>query len=367
MNTPTLPQSQVVEETAAIWGTGLHPAGCPACQRVYLVEDSRLDKPCPLCARAKLQAQPALFRPEAPELMWPFRYEINQLRPRLEKFVSEVWLRSDDFDIGNLLQRAAPIYWPVWLVDADVVGDWQAEAGFDYQVKSSQESYGKGGWSTREVVEGRIRWEPRAGQIRRRYDNIAAPALSEQNRLLKLTGPYKYDQAHPYQPEQLRGALLRVPDLPPESAWPLAQAQLDEAAGEECRQAAGAQHIRNFLLRADYESLHWTQQLLPVYVTWYRDDDGNPRMVYINGQNGTIGGTRLASQKKGWKLAGVVLLVAALIFLAALFFGLVGVFFPASMLLAGLLGVLSMLVACLAIVPAVWPWQWNRGNAAGIK
>ena len=362
MSIPTLPKSQVIEEAASLWGASLEPAGCPACRHVYLVEAARLGQTCPNCAGGKLLAQPALLRPEAPELLTPFRYKLSNLRPGLEKFVNEVWLRSEDFNAEKLLQRAATVYWPMWLLDGEVVGNWQAEAGFDYQVKSSQESYGDTGWKTREVVEQRIRWEPRAGQIRRHYDNVAAPAISEQKRLLTLTGPYQHSPAQAYQPEQVKGALLRVPDLPPESAWPLAQGQLDEAAAAECQQASGAQHIRNFRLRADYESLHWTQQLLPLYVTWYTDDDGKPHTLYLNGQSGTIGGIRLASQKKGWKLAGVILAIAAVIFLAALFFAAIGTLFPPSMILGGVLVVAAMLIACAAIIPAAWPWQWNRSQ-----
>jgi hypothetical protein len=362
MNTPTLPQSEIIEETSAIWGTSLHPAGCAACQRVYLVDSARIGQPCPLCGRAKLQAQPALLRPEAPELLAPFRYQPAELRPRLEKFVKDVWLRGDDFDTDRLLQRITPIYWPVWLLDGDVVGEWQAEAGFDYQVKSSQESFGNGKWSTRELVEQRIRWEPRAGQIRRHYDNVKVPAISEQQRLTSTIGSCQFDQAGAYQPGQLQNAILRVPDLPPASAWPLAQSRLDEAAAGECQQASGAQHIRNFQLRADYQTLHWTQLLLPLYVSWYTDDEGNPRVLYFNGQSGAIGGTRLASQKKGWKVAGMILIIAAVFFLAALALAAVGLIFPPSMILGGVLGVLAMLIACGAIIPAVWPWQWNRGQ-----
>ena len=148
-----------------------------------------------------------------------------------------------------------------------------------------------------------------------------------------------------------------LPDLPPENAWPLARPQLDEAAADECQQAAGAQHIRNFGLRAGYKSLRWTQLLLPLYVTRYTDDDGNPRILYLNGQSGAIGGARLASQKKGWKIAGIIFAVAAVVFLAALFFGLVGLLFPPSLILGGALGILAMVIACAAIIPAAWPWQ----------
>lgn len=363
MNTPSLPQSQILEETAATWGAALHPMGCPACKRAYLGEEAWTGQTCPLCARARLQPQPVLLRPEAPELLTPFHYKLSDVRPSLERFVNEVWLRNDDFNTDKLLQRTVPIYWPAWLVDSEVIGDWQAEAGFDYQVKSSQETYAKGGWSTRELVEQRIRWEPRLGQIRRFYNNVVSPALSEQKRLLKSTGSYRFDQAAAYQPEQTKGTLLWVPDLPPESAWPLAQTQLEEATANECQQACGAQHIRNFRLRAEYESLRWTQQLLPLFTTWYTDDEGNHHILYINGQNGMTGGVRLASQKKGWKLAGTILLAAALVLVTAIIFAILGLLFPPSMALGGFLGMIAMIIACIAIIPAVWPWQWNRSQA----
>jgi hypothetical protein len=32
------------------------------------------------------------------------------------------------------------------------------------------------------------------------------------------------------------------------------------------------------------------------------------------------------------------------------------------MVLAGLAGIAAMVVACGAIIPAAWPWQWNRGQ-----
>lgn len=362
MSQPTYPSSDVVEAATSVWGASLQPAGCATCKQVFLVESARLGQPCPGCARGKLQPQPVLLRPEAPELLAPFKQSLNSLRPSLDRWVSEVWLRSDDFQTDQLIQRAVPVYWPMWLVDSDVAGNWQAEAGFDYQVKSSQESYGNNGWQTRDVVETRARWEPRAGQMTRHYDNIITPALSDQKQLLQRTGKYQREQATRYQPEQIRGAAVRVPDLSPENAWSLAQGHLHEAAADECRQAAGAQQIRNFSLRASYEPLHWTQMLLPMYVTWYTDDDGRPQLLYLNGQSGVIGGRRLASQRKGWQMAGAVLVAAAVLFLMALCLAGIGLLFAPLVLLGILAGIAALLVACGAIFPAAWPWQWNRNQ-----
>jgi len=360
MNAPAFPSTQVIESSTTLWGAALQPAGCPQCRQAHLVEAPRLGQPCPNCARGQLASQPASLRPEPPELLAPFQKSRQDAHQALATFAGEVWIRPDDMDADKMLQRAVPVYWPMWLVDSDMAGSWQAEAGFDYQVKSSQESYTGSGWSTRDVVETRIRWEPRLGQVNRHYDNVAVPATTDHKQLAGQVGAFQLARAGAYDPGQVTGAALRVPDLPPESAWPLAQTNLDKAAGDECRQAAGAQHFRNFSLRASYENLHWTQLLLPLYATYYTDDNGQRHPVYINGQTGAIGGLRLASQRKGWRWAGIILAVAAAVFVLALLISSLGLVFPPAAIVGVIVGIVAVAMACAAIVPAAWPWQWNR-------
>ncbi len=347
-----------------LWGLPLQVAGCLKCKQAFLVEASKIGQVCPNCAQGRLDPQPALLRKEPPELFVPFQVERNRLLPIFSAFTKPVWLHPDDFSAERLLQRAVPVFWPMWLVDSDLEGDWQAEAGYDYQVKSSQESYSGSGWQTRERIETRIRWEPRLGQLRRHYNNMAAPALSEQKRMLELTGSYNLQVAQNYQPEQLKalvqGGALQVPDLNPQSAWPVAQEKLNNAAGDECRQAAGAQHIRNFRIRTRYENLCWTQLLLPLYTSYYLDDEGKPHTVVINAQNGKIGGRRLASQKKGWLYAGIVAGAGLLLFLFGILLTALTFVFPPASILGVILIVIGLLVALGAIIPAAWPWQWNR-------
>lgn len=356
------PSSEIIEETQELWGAHLLPVGCPICRQTFLAEAARLGQPCPHCARGNLEAQPARLRPEPPELVLPFARRPADLRGALEAFVKPVWLRPDDLNADPLLKRLTPVFTPMWLVDSDVVGEWRAEVGFDYQVKSSQDSYAGGGWQTREVVETRIRWEPRLGQIQRRYHNVAVAALSDQKRLAPLTGQYPLHKAQAYEAAAVKGAVLRVPDLPPESAWPFAQSQIEQLAAQDCATAAGGQHTRSVHLRVNYDSLHWTLLLLPLYVTYYTGDDGQPQPIFINGQTGQIGGRRLASQRKGWMYAGIVGAAAAAALVLGLIVSAFGALFPPVLILGGLMVIAGFAIGAGALVPALWPWQWNRGQ-----
>jgi hypothetical protein len=354
------PSTQITESVEELWGIPLQPAGCRKCGQAHLVDASRLGQVCPNCANGKLEAQPARLRAEPPELLVPYRKTQAEFRLVLENFTRPVWLAVDDFTIEKLLQRAMPIYWPMWLVDSNVFGAWQAEVGFDYQVKSSQESYIGNGWQTREVIETRQRWEPRAGQIARHYDNIHVPALTDHARLVGLVGEYQLNQAVPYDTAKLRKSILRIPDLLPESAWPQAQANLDRAAAAECQKAAAVKYIRNFSVKADYQEQHWTQLLLPMLVSYYTDDDGKAHPVFINGQSGVVGGVRLASQRKGWKWAGITAGIAAQVLMISLLLLAAGAVIPPLLAVGGVGAFIAIVLVFAAIVPAVWPWWWNR-------
>jgi hypothetical protein len=369
MNPAGIPQVSPVESLEALWGRSLRPTGCPKCGQAHLVQEERLNQLCPNCFSSVSAPQPALLRSEPPELVLPFSIDRRQLEAILIRFTQGVWLHGDDFTPQKLLERAVPVYWPMWLVDGEIEGDWRAEAGFDYQVKSSQESYQSGRWQTHPVVENRIRWEPRLGQLRRRFDNIVTPAASNHGALWSLAGGYQTVKAISYDPGSLNTdfgpAVLRVPDLQPESAWPMAETAFKKAAGEDCRKAAGAQHVRSFAIHAEYDDLHWTQLLLPLVMTYYTDDEGKAQPVYINGSTGTAGGLRLASQRKGWKWAGILAGVGAATLLLGLLITALGMLFPPAAVVGVVVAAAGLLTAALAVFPSAWPWQWNRRQQEG--
>ena len=140
----------------------------------------------------------------------------------------------------------------------------------------------------------------------------------------------------------------------------MAQPLVNRKVAEICERAAGAQHFRNFSIKASYAQLQWTQLLLPLYTTYYTDDEGRPHVVTVNGETGYIHGLRLASRKKGLRIAGILVGIAGGLLLLALLGFLLITVFPAISLVAALFAVLGFGFGIAAIFPAVWPAQWNR-------
>lgn len=355
-----MPSEEIIAADQTLWQTDRQPTGCSRCQRIYLVAPDYIGTTCPLCRRGELEAQPAYIRRSEPEQILPFRIPRQDLLAAYQRFVSGVWIKPEEFNPETLLKNTRPVFWPLWMVDSDTSGHWQMEAGFDYQVESAKEVYKGGSWQSQTQIENRVRWELRTGTINTHVDNVTTPALEEHENRRQMTGTYQLEQGTNFDPALLGGAFLELPDVPPEAAWPLAQPGFDKALAIICQRAAGAQHFREFSVKAQFGNQNWTEFFLPMYTTHYSDDEGQPQVLVVNGQTGAIRGPRLASPQRGAHIAKIIGAVAGGLFLLALLGLLLTVVFPPAALIAGLVGLLGLLGGIFAIITAVWPRQWNR-------
>jgi hypothetical protein len=354
------PAVELIDEGQTLWHTDRGPAGCVHCHRVYLVPPDQRGTTCPICRKGGLEAQPVIMRPAKPEQVLPFQVTKQDLLPIYQQFVAGLWIKPVDFNPETLLKNTRPIFWPLWLVDSDINGGWQMEAGFDYQVESSKEVFADGGWQSRKKMENQVRWELRVGALTTHLDNVVTPALEEHENRQAMTGKYRLDQGANFDPYLLGGALLELPDIPPENAWPLARPHFNQTLAEICRKAAGAQHFRNFSIKADFINQNWTEFFLPMYTTHYTDDEGNPQVLVVNGQTGAIQGPRLASLQRGSHFAGIITAVAGGLFLLSLIALLLTLVFSWAWIFVGFFSVLGFGTVIFAILTAVWPGQWNR-------
>lgn len=360
---PARPEAADGPTIARLWGRELRPNGCAHCGSTHLVAG---DEPvlCPSCAQAQLEAQPARVRTAPPELVVPFGVAPDALASQLRAWVGKVRLRPDDLTADKIAARLQRAYIPMWLVDGTVRASWEAELGFDYEVATAQEAFHDGAWQSRKITETRIRWEPRAGTLQRRYDNRRVPALADHASVLERLGAFDFERAVAYEPEMLAAAAVQLPDMPPEEVWHLAEPVFARAAAGDCASAGGAQHIRDFKLDAEYAELEWTQLLLPVYAAYYRDDEGNAIPVVINGQSGRLYGALRASMRRAWRWSAAIGAVAALLFVVGAFLALLAAFVPPALAAGAVLVAASLAVGVAAAGPVIYAARWNARNRA---
>jgi hypothetical protein len=344
----------------SIWKLDLTFVVCPSCNRAFLLSVSKDEQLCPQCLQDNLQPFSAPFRPEPPELVIPIAIKGSELYSRLTVFCAGLWFPPSDFIPQNLLKRAIPVFFPMWLVDATCQGEWQAEAGFEYQVQSSKEYYREGAWQSQSVHETRIKWQTRLGQITRRYQNIAVKAVEDHNKLIGVLGDYSFSNSVPYNPTEINQSFIRSPDILPDQSWPDAEMRLRTLIQQDCQKASNAQHFRNFSSSLNYVDQHWTQILIPAYVTYYNTDNLEKIQVLINAQSGQVFGPKIASQKRGWHTAALMGGIGLGLILFAILLFLFTAIFPPVGLIGSIVLVIGIGLTGIAIIPAVYPWFWNR-------
>ena len=359
----------LLSDLTATWGNEVAAAVCEHCDWSYLFPLGTTPERCPHCFEIALNPLTAqvdhLPHHAAPESVLPFTISEDALAQSIKTFARGIPYPPHDLRPDSLRTRLETLYLPKWLVDAEVTATWQAEVGFNYDVVSHQAQYEqiRSTWRSEEVIETRIRWEPRLGRLDRTYHNIPAPALEGSSEIESKLGKYDLDPAQPYHPETVGDGTVRLASRSTADAWPEASPGFQSAAAEECRQATSADHIRGYRWDPSFHSKHWTLLLLPAYSTYYLDDEKRPQPLLIHGQSGRVSGARRASLKRAQRTMWIIIVVAATLFIVSLL-GIVASVVAPALLVIGLLGVItSLFVGLVSLVPIIIVWQFNRSEA----
>ncbi len=345
---------------------------CPNCDWGYLAVPGKITNECPHCHAQGLQVREEddfsmladFIKP--PEMYLPFQVPQEKLSTSLAQFAKSISFAPEDLKPQTLHSRLKMIYLPMWLVDSQAKATWQAECGFYYQAKSHQEKFSGGRWYTQEVIETRTRWEPRVGKLNRQYQNIPAPALEEHRRLMQALGNFSFEQAKAVSTTQLLSTnsslapMIRVPSRDKDDAWPDTLPRFQEQAAEETKKACQADQIREFRWSPAFAEQNWSLFLLPVWSSFYLDDDNKPQSILVNGQSGQMSGARRASMKRAKKVSMYILIAAIIIFALTVGLGLLSLWVEEVMTLAVFGLVISILVGLAAIYPIATVWSINR-------
>jgi len=363
--------STTTPDLISTWGVNLEAAVCEQCDWSYLLPAGQPPLYCPHCFQAALTplAQQVAYLPytRPPELVLPFTVSAEKLGQAIQDFAHQIWFAPGDLKPQNLQARLQRLYLPLWLVDSEAQATWEAEAGFNYDVVSHQDKFddNKGGWTSQQITETRVRWEPRLGRLTRPYANIAAPALEEYIALQQKLGQYDLPAARPYQAGVITAAVVRLPNRLPADAWPDAIPVIQAAAAEECRQACQSDHLRQFRWQAAYNNLNWTLLLLPAYAAYYLDDENRPQPLLIHGQSGHVSGPRRASLKRAQRATLIIVGVAVAIFIFSLLLAALSILARSLLAVAVIGALIAIVIGLLALAPIGIAWQFNRSNVKG--
>jgi hypothetical protein len=350
----------------SVWQLDLETAICEHCQWRMLVPSQCPPEVCPNCCHGPLAlipgGLPEMPYPYPPELAAPFEVTKQGLEEAVRGFASGIPFAPKDLNPAKLQARLRPVYLPMWLVDSSVTALWKAEAAYKYEVISHQEFYDgdRGRWTTREVKEPRLRWEPRLGRLKREYQNVLIPAVDDYERMQKLLGGFSLKQVLPYNPERVQQACIRLPDNTPQEIWNEAATAFQKTASGECQQACEADQIRQFRWKASFTRPNWTLLLLPVYASHYQDDQGQIHPVIFHGQTGKAVGKGRSSSKQASRTslelfaAGAVLLALGLLLESINASNQMLNIISMSVLLIGMAGIIA------SAVPHIIVWDFNR-------
>lgn len=340
---------------------GRVPVGCDACGAAFLAPPEAAGTHCPLCAKAVVGPRNVQIADGEPERLVPFGASREDLLPALRAFAG-IWFPCPDLTAERLAERAIPLWWPMWLIDATCEGPYEAEVGFDFEVQSSEEALDNGSWTSRQVTRTKIRWEARRGAVSRRYDNVSASAVASHEARWTALGGYDTRRAVDFTPDKLSSAWLELPDRTPTDAWEEAVGAFDQRVGADVGRAILADHTRGARFSGDYADRVFTWQLLPVYSSWYLDDAGVRHPVLFHGITGAVIGRARASARKGWLWAAALATVAALLLSVAVVSVLFALIFPPLMVLSMAVGAVALAMFLAALWPPYRVWSTNRGG-----
>ncbi len=361
-------QGDEISLLPAAWGRLMKLAVCEHCDWQFIFQGGQPLPFCPHCYHQSLvdlsQESGQQIDLYEPELILPLGFQSSQIQLIFQTFTGGNWFPPIDLSVKNLVCRSTLLYLPIWLVDSAVKATWKAEAGFNYQVLSHQDRFddNRGGWSSQEVTETRIRWEARAGQLQRIYQNHTSPALNEHSALMQKVGLFDLSSAKPYDRMVLpeKGWSACLPNRSTTDSWSDAHLGFQASAAKECQMACQADALRNFAWEPEFSDQKWTLLLVPVFSTFYKDDEGKPQALLVNGQSGKLWGVKRASIQRARKTSFLLLAGAACIFIVSLLLSLAAVIFPPSLIM-GVIGFLfSLVVGLLALVPFVVVWKTNQ-------
>ncbi|MFD2587881.1 DNA helicase PriA [Croceitalea marina] len=225
-----------------------------------------------------------------PGAVLPFQINQKKSFQIFKKWVNSLWFAPNNLKKAALdPQFTKGLYLPYWTFDAQLKASYSGQRGeYYYQTKRVRNAQGK-------TVTKRVRktrWYPASGNIAGFVDDTLVEASKQKKgRIPNKIARWNLKLLQPFSSSFLRGFVTEKYTIPLKQGHLSAKGEAQRIAERWCRQDIGGdtQRVTSMNMKLSQET--FKHILLPVYISAYRFN-GKEYNFFINGENGTISGTR---------------------------------------------------------------------------
>ena len=249
-----------------------------------------------------------------PGAVLPFQIDQKKSFQIFKKWVDSLWFAPNNLKKAALdPQFTKGLYLPYWTFDAQLQASYSGQRGeYYYETQRVRNSQGK-------TVSKRVRktrWYPASGNISGFVDDTLVKASKQKKgRIPSKIARWNLKLLKPFNSSFLSGFVTEKYTIPLNQGHLSAKGEAKHIAERWCRQDIGGDTQRVTSMDMNLSKETFKHILLPVYVSAYRFNSKEYNF-FINGENGTISGTRPYSF---WKIFFTVVLVLAIIGLISFF------------------------------------------------
>lgn len=283
---------------------------CHACGAIIMMDAKTVTQDCPFCG-VHLQSQPQAAEPFIePSAVLPFKIDQNAAHKTFTLWVGSRWFAPNDFVKIADLGRLVGLYTPYWTYDAMTFTFYTGQRGTYFYVTESYDAIvnGKAVRQTRQVRK--TKWTHKEGQVRNWFDDVLVVASKglPQNYAEELA-PWDLPQLVDFKSDYLGGFRTERYQVGLEEGFNRAKVFMQHEIEKLVCYDIGGDEQRIASLNTQYSGITFKHILLPVWVSAYRYG-GQLHRILINARTGEVQGSRPYSP---WKIAGLVLLILAII------------------------------------------------------
>lgn len=280
------------------WAVHQHRVACVKCGAVTVQETVQKSGQCPYCGHNQLVASKELQELLDPQVVALFKVKEKQAQKLAREWLNSGLFAPDDLGEGAKGLRLRPAYYPFWTFDGAIEARWSCEVQVGHDSRYA-------------------RWEQRNGVYSEFFDDVLVPAVSALNKQeIADIEPFNLKDVVKFEPEQLAGWATLSYDRSMADASLLAREKVvRELRPRMYGMIEPGYEKRNVQIGAgSWSGMTYKHVLLPLWVGTYHYK-GEEFHVLVNGQTGTVGGSKPKDTVKVigvWAIGLVLLALLAL-------------------------------------------------------